>query len=257
MNSIVLLFKGGGNMEQNTRFIKLDTEWSILHLPERPNGFGIFIIGDHHHFVDENTSFWIQNDRSNLTYLLDKGYTVFYSNLYGENWGSPKAVSLAKLLCHIIFKNEILNDRLHILAEGMGALVAIQLMTIMEERFRSAAFLNPCLDLVAHSQKEKEFKLFYKRFIKEFSSAYEINNVQVDEKLSQISFTQYFFSAIPIKIWQPTNNALYPHHIHAKKLADERKLANLPISIAFHLSEKKHGISQSIYNFFHNQEQSL
>lgn len=246
-------------MEQNIRFIKLDTEWNVIHVPERPNGFGIFIIGDRHHFVDENTSFWIQNagNQQSITYLLDQGYTVFYSNLYGQNWGSPKAVTLAKLLCHIVFKNEILNDRLHILASGMGALVALPLLSIMEERFRSAALINPCLDLGSYSQKEKEFKLFYKRFVNEISNAYEMEKEEMEAKLHDFSFSKYFYPSIPIKVWQTIDKSNYPYHLNAKKLEEARSKANLPISITFHLPEKKYGITQSISHFFHEHEQTL
>lgn len=244
-------------MGQNIRFFKLDTEWNAIHIPERPNGFGVFIIGDIHHFVDEHTSFWIQNagENQSITNLLEQGYTVFYSNLYGKNWGSPKAVKLAKLLCHIVLKNEILNDRLHILATGMGALVAVQLLSIMEVRVRSLALINPCLDLKAYSQNEKEFKLFYKRFINEVSSAYEIKKEHVEEKLSEWSFRKFFFPSVPIKVWQPIEKSAYPYHLNTKKLIEERKKRNLPTSVTFHLTDKKYGIIQSIYHFFQEHEQ--
>ena len=60
--------------------------------------------------------------------LLKEGYTVFYSNLYGKNWGSEKAVKLAKRLYEHIIRSEIMNDKIHIIAEGMGALVALKLL---------------------------------------------------------------------------------------------------------------------------------
>ena len=45
-----------------SRNFQLDTEWNIIHYPEKPQGFGILIIGDERHFVDGNTSFWMQNE---------------------------------------------------------------------------------------------------------------------------------------------------------------------------------------------------
>ncbi|WP_232284421.1 hypothetical protein [Bacillus timonensis] len=151
-------------MVQNRIFFKLDTEWSALHLPKRPNGFAVLIIGDKTNFVEKDTSYWIQNyARSQiLEYLKDQGYTVFYSNLYGANWGNPASVKLAAQLYHIIMKREILNRRIHVLAEGMGALTAMQLNEKLEGAIRSMAFLNPCIDLVAHIENEKNISFFIK-----------------------------------------------------------------------------------------------
>ena len=28
------------------RFFQIETEWNVIHLPFKPNGFGILIIGD-------------------------------------------------------------------------------------------------------------------------------------------------------------------------------------------------------------------
>lgn len=133
-------------------------------MPKRPNGFAVLIIGDKTNFVEENSSYWIQNyARSQiLEYLKDEGYTVFYSNLYGANWGNPASVKLATQLYHIIMKREILNTRIHILAEGMGALTAMQLSQKLNEEIRSMAFLNPCIDLVAHIDNERKINFFIK-----------------------------------------------------------------------------------------------
>ena len=110
------------------RNFQLDTEWNVIHYPERPKGFGILIIGDERNFVDSNTSFWLQNEGKTklLQSLLDAGYTVFYSNLYGKNWGSEKAVRLSKRLYQHMIRSEILNGKIHILAEGMGALCYVE-----------------------------------------------------------------------------------------------------------------------------------
>lgn len=42
--------------------------------------------------------------------------------------GAEKAVTYAKQLIHSVLKQEILNPKIHILAEGMGALVADELL---------------------------------------------------------------------------------------------------------------------------------
>ena len=53
-----------------SRNFQLDAEWNIVHYPEQPLGFGILIIGDERHFVDQNTSFWLQNEGKNLQQFL-------------------------------------------------------------------------------------------------------------------------------------------------------------------------------------------
>ncbi len=50
-----------------SRNFQLDAEWNIVHYPEQPLGFGILIIGDERHFVDQNTSFWLQNEGKEFT----------------------------------------------------------------------------------------------------------------------------------------------------------------------------------------------
>ncbi|HJV15917.1 MAG TPA: hydrolase, partial [Bacillales bacterium] len=112
------------------RNFQLGNEWNIIYYPEKPTGFGILIIGDERHFVDESKSFWQQNEGklSIIKVLKESGYTIFSSNLYGKNWGSEKAIELAERLYQHVIRNEIINGKIHIIAEGMGALVAIKLM---------------------------------------------------------------------------------------------------------------------------------
>ena len=50
-----------------SRNFRLDTEWNIIHYPEKPQGFGILVIGDERHFVDQNSSFWLQNEGKKST----------------------------------------------------------------------------------------------------------------------------------------------------------------------------------------------
>ena len=121
------------------RNFQLDNEWSIIHYPEKPTGFGILILGDERHFVDAKNSFWLQNEGklSIINKFKESGYTIFSSNLYGRNWGSDKALDLAARLYQYVIRTEILNSKIHIFAEGMGALTAIQLMNKMSGQIRS------------------------------------------------------------------------------------------------------------------------
>ncbi|WP_044895289.1 hypothetical protein [Bacillus alveayuensis] len=239
------------------RFFQIENEWNIIHLPEKPSGFGVFIIGDKHHYVDEHSSFWIQHyGRSQLLQLLMlKGYTIFYSNLYGRNWGSPEAVLLAKQLYHLVLKREILNKKIHILAEGMGALVAMELMESMADRIRSVAMLNPCLDLKSQIQHEKENKFFYKRMLKELSAAYQMDPKEVlNYSFPQIENCQ---SVVPVQIWQKMYGSPYPYRLHSKKYEEWRKQLNSPIKLTFHFPENLHRVHHMIIHFFKEHEKEL
>lgn len=243
-------------MVQNKQFFKLDTEWSALHLPKRPNGFAVLIIGDKTNFVEESSSFWIQNyARSQiLEYLKDEGYTVFYSNLYGANWGNPASVKLAKQLYHIVMKREILNTRIHILAEGMGALTAMQLSKRMQGEIRSMAFLNPCIDLVAHIEHERKNKFFYKKLIKEVAKAYHLEEREVEFKIKNLApKDNLVIPGIPIKIWHNTNERTYTPEIHSKKYQSGNEM----VTLSYHISENTYAFSRSIGSFYKENEKEL
>ncbi|WP_453990472.1 alpha/beta hydrolase [Bacillus nitroreducens] len=244
-------------MVPNKVFFKLDTEWSALHLPTRPNGFAVLIIGDKTNFVEENTSFWIQNyARSQiLEYLKDEGYTVFYSNLYGANWGNELSVKLATQLYHIVMKREILNKRIHILAEGMGALTAMQLSKKLQGEIRSMAFLNPCIDLAAHIENERKSKFFYKKLIKELAHAYQLEDREVESNIHKLIPQNQLlpFPDIPIRIWHNTNEKTYTPEIHSKKYQTDNKM----VKLSYHISENTYAFSRSIGSFYKENEREL
>ncbi|WP_246938624.1 alpha/beta hydrolase [Bacillus pinisoli] len=242
----------------NQQFFLLDEEWSVVHLPERPNGFAIFIIGDRHHFVDSNSSFWIQN-AGRYTFIeqfVRSGYTVFYSNLYGRHWGSPKATNLAKRLYHVVMKREILNEHVHLLLEGMGALSGLELMDQMGENIRSVAMLNPCLSLKEQLKHEQENKLFYKRMIKEVVEAYQWEEHIIEDGLAQLPDLKSHQSTIPVKIWISTDEQTYQSKKIARMFEESRKEYS-PIQLTLHLNEKRFGIGSSILQFFSKNEKTL
>lgn len=241
-------------MSRNQRFFKISTQWSVIHLPERPNGFGVLIIGDKNIFVEEDSSFWTQNyARSQiLKLLIDKGYTVFYSNLYGPNWGSPDSITMSTQLYHIIMKQEILNEKIHVLAEGMGALVAMQLMNKMDDKIRSVALLNPCIDLIGHIENERNNKFFYKKLIKELAYAYKKTEKEVEAQYNELVPEVNLYSPCnSIKIWQSTNEKTYPPNIHGRKYQNEK------VTLSYHIGENAKVYGQSITQFFSENEKEL
>ncbi|MBO1511630.1 alpha/beta fold hydrolase [Metabacillus bambusae] len=240
------------------RFFQLETEWNVVHLPTKPNGFGILILGDRSDFVDESSSFWHQHYGRNqlISDLMNQGYTLFHSNLYGSNWGSPRAVTMAKQLYHMIMKKEILNDRVHLLSEGMGGLTALQLMETIPDKIRSVAMMNPCLDLQAHLEKEKEHKFFYKRLIKEISIAYGIDGKMIKSS-SNLPSMHNITSQKPVRIWQRMNFNTYPPQDHSKKYEEIRKSMGSPIQLIYHLGDNPYRTNQSIIKFYKENEKVL
>lgn len=243
-----------------SRNFKLDTEWNIVHYPEKPNGFGILAIGDERHFVNSNSSFWTQNEgkRSLLNIWKNEGYTVFYSNLYGRHWGSEKAVDLAMRLCSHIVRNEILNSSFHVVAEGMGALVALKLLANNDIKIRSLILINPVLTLSMHLEQEKENKFFYKKLIAELETAYEMEINLLMEKLGSQATVPVFQQEVPVKIIQVlAGNRAYKQSKIIKDLSEEWEKENLPVSISYILPEKKLQVGSQSVQFFTKYEQVL
>jgi hypothetical protein len=243
-----------------SRNFKLDTEWNIVHYPEKPNGFGILAIGDERHFVNSNSSFWTQNEgkRSLLNIWKNEGYTVFYSNLYGRHWGSEKAVDLAMRLCSHIVRNEILNSSFHVVAEGMGALVALKLLANNDIKIRSLILINPVLTLSMHLEQEKENKFFYKKLIAELETAYEMEINLLMEKLESKATVPVFQQEVPVKIIHVlAGNRAYKQSKVIKDLSEEWEKENLPVSISYILPEKKLQVGSQSVQFFTKYEQVL
>ncbi|NKE05757.1 hydrolase [Mesobacillus selenatarsenatis] len=243
-----------------SRNFKLDTEWNVIHYPERPNGFGILTIGDERHFVNDSSSFWTQNEgkRSLLNIWKKEGYTVFYSNLYGRHWGSKKAVDLTMRLCSHIVRNEILNTSFHVVAEGMGALVALKLLAHSDFKIRSLILINPILSLSKHLEQEKENKFFYKKLVAELEAAYETNICTLLESLDEISSSPAFKKETPVKIIHVlSGNRAYKQSSILNELSAEWEKDGLPVTVSYVLPEKKLQVGSQIVHFFTKYEQVL
>lgn len=242
------------------RNFKLDTEWNMIHYPKKPKGFGILIIGDERHFVDEKHSFWTQNEGKLgiIENLKDAGYTVFYSNLYGRNWGSDKAVKLAKRLYEYIIRTEIINNRIHLLAEGMGALVALKLLEEMSDKIRSVVLINPILSLKYHLEQEKEHKFFYKKLLKELSTSYETESKQIVELIAGSHTDTNMKPDKPMKIIHVlAGNRAYRQSNLLNKLSVKWEDEKAPITVCYMLPEKKQQIGQQTIQFLKLHEKIL
>ncbi|WP_174730873.1 hydrolase [Mesobacillus harenae] len=244
-----------------TRNFKLDTEWNVLHYPYKPNGFGILVIGDERSFVNDNSCFWTQNEGKHilLKQLKEAGYTIFYSNLYGRNWGSPKAVNHAKHLNHHIQRNEILNDKIHIIAEGMGALAALKLLQQADFPIRSMLLINPILSLRFHLEQEKEHKFFYKKLLAELADAYEIRKSNLEECLPEEKEICNYGTVVPLNIVYvlSSGNRALKQSVLLDELSAKWKHEDIAISICYMVPDKLSELPVQAVDFFQQHERFL
>ncbi|WP_059173007.1 hypothetical protein [Bacillus sp. FJAT-27445] len=242
----------------DNRSFQLGNQWNTIYYPEKPTGFGVLIVGDERHFVEEETSFWNQNSgkRKILTTLKEAGYTLFTSNLYGRNWGSPKAVMLAAMLYELVMKNEILNTKIHIIAEGMGALTALKLAQEMKGKIRSIVLINPIISLKFHLEQEKEHKFFYKKLLTEIAEAQEIEREKTAMVIGQEEMPELDFG-IPIRIFQILSGGRTYKHARACKTLLTELQPKPPITETYMLPEKAGQLGWEIAKFMSRYEKIL
>ncbi|MGG0177138.1 alpha/beta hydrolase [Gottfriedia acidiceleris] len=241
-------------MPVTERFFKQEDQYAVIHLPIRPNGFGVLYIGGNTHYVDNAHSCLLQHfdKRKLLSTLTDEGYTVFTSNLYGKNWGSDDAVDLAESLYHSVMRKEILNPSIHIIGEGTGALVVCKLLGLLKGKVRSISLLNPSLNIKNELDLERENKLFYKRTVHEILRAYKASDIYM-----VIDRECFFYETIsPIKIYTTTRNH-YKWKSDIRLLEEERHKNNLPISILISLEEKKFDCGRNLIRFLKKYQDVL
>ncbi|WP_160724680.1 hydrolase [Bacillus sp. USDA818B3_A] len=237
------------------RNFQMDTQWNIIHYPEKPTGFGILIIGDERHFVDESKCFWTQNEGklAIINELKDAGYTIFSSNLYGRNWGSEKAVELAQRLYQHVIRSEILNNKIHVLAEGMGALVAVKLLEKMNGCIRSVVLLNPILSLKHQLELEKEHKFFYKKLMKELTFAHQIDHAAIEKEILTMDEMVNLDFDCPVTIIQ----VLAGGKSYTQSQIYQKIIKSPKINPTFILPEKKPQLGKMLIKSFHSHETVL
>lgn len=241
------------------RNFQLESEWNIIHYPKRPTGFGILILGDERHFVDENNSFWLQNEGklAIINQLKQSGYTIFSSNLYGRNWGSDKAAVLAHRLYQHVLRTEIMNDKIHMLAEGMGALVGIKLLKKMDGKLRSAVFLNPILSLKHHLDQEKKNKFFYKKLTKELEAAYQLEFKDLEAEICDREDTVTIDFGIPIHLIHILSGGRSYNQASLYQCLLKQEIEKPLIQTRFIVPEKKQQIGKMMIKFFQTYEKIL
>lgn len=230
------------------RSFQYDEQWNIIYYPTKPSGFSVFIIGDHHHYVNNRDSYWLQhpNRFQLLKHLGKSGYTCFSSNLYGEHWGNDQAVRFAKDLYHIIMKAETLNEKIHLFAEGKGALVALKLLNQLQDYVRSVVLLNPCLSLKEKWELEKDNKIYYKPFMKEITEAFGDNAERLKDVSSPVN--------VPIKIIHVMGNDQKKQFQLYQEL---RKRNSAETEIVYLFPEKRYKVTAETIRFLKKYESVL
>ena len=247
-------------MVVHIRYFKVGDEWSVVYLPERPNGFAIMLLGDANHYISENESFWLTHPerRAFLEQLLDNGYTIFSSHLYGAHWGSERAFEVVRSLYYLVCKQEIINRRIHVIAEGIGGLLAIKMMARMHQHLRSITLINPCLHLYRHYKQEKKQKFFLKRFIRELSQAYEIELEDIEKKLFVKNNEWKYHHHIPVQIFHDMSQQRFNFKDHSRRYEIYRKKVESPIALSLQLPGKPFDyFIRKVMRFMKNHERFL
>ncbi|MFJ7745714.1 hydrolase [Peribacillus sp. NPDC097295] len=240
-------------MEQRT--FQIEDQWNIVYYPEQPSGFSVLVIGDRSSFVDKDSSFWLQHPGRLriLEYLKQSGYTLFSSNFYGANWGSSKALALSLNLYMLFMKNEIVNRKIHVLAEGTGALLALKLMKEMGSQIRSVVLIDPILSLKVQLEKEKENKFFYKKWLSEAAAAHELDPTEMEKEIID-SHEQAFPENIPVKVILVFGSFRKEQASFYRRIQRTRRAH---LHLTYLLAEKRYKIPYQIQKFFKENEESL
>jgi|GEM_PF-5235049 hypothetical protein len=143
----------------------------IIHYPERPNGFGIFIIGGDGQYVGTETSSWIEKGRRRyfLTALLNEGYLIFYPDMTGHLFRMKETEDLVMDLYEKIRRQEILNPRIHIIAEGTGTFVLEPFLKEKNDAVRSIFLIQPIFTPLLLEFHWKDEPILFRRWRKERS----------------------------------------------------------------------------------------
>ncbi|MYL32245.1 hypothetical protein GLW08_05675 [Pontibacillus yanchengensis] len=240
-----------------TRTFQLDKQTCLLHLPEKPNGFLILYLGDAGHYVEEHQSFWSEHPEraSLLNQLLENGYTLFTSQLYGNGWGSPKTTHLLHQVLQFVRRQEIVNPHIHVIAEGMGALTALRWQENHDISIRSFVFFTPCLSMKALFDQERSNQVFFKRLKKELASAYDLEEKNVEKDVIQPSSLPQ--TETPALIFHDVSCQHYSVHEHSRRFEEEQHYLNRRVELKLAIHPILPRVTTSILRFMKEYETTL
>ncbi|WP_062048003.1 hypothetical protein [Bacillus sp. JCM 19034] len=206
-------------MMKDARYQQIGKEWSVTYLPERPNGFAVFLLSDNGVMTRASDSDWEAHPEKErfVNGLLQRGYTVVVPPLHANHWGSVNDYQMVLHMYHSVLKKEILNKQVHVLAEGTGALLALRWFEKNVEQVRSSYFINPCFNMLAYFRQEQENRWFFKRFVKEIANVYHEDESNVtDNLIRMISPPTTINHVPPLSIHCDINEKRFPLHVHSR-----------------------------------------
>ncbi len=202
------------DMPVYVRYIDLNGCKNSYCIPEKPNGYALFMLLDYRLLTPDTAEQLIET-------FVKKGYTVFSSNLLLAEWGSKKAVKHAEHLIQLLLRQETINERIFLCAEGTGALIAQQLFTKETIQIRAATFIHPFLSLqdCLHAYKKDELAL--KRFKKEMRSQYGISQLQ---PASLKAIDQTLFAPCTLPVLHFSENEIVKDESKKELLSEQSRL---------------------------------
>ena len=236
------------------RTFQLDGQWCMVHYPFKPSGFGVLLIGGSRAFVEKDTSYWLEHPGRYpiAEQLRSAGYTLFTSNFFGPNWGNVSSAEHAAKLYHLMLKSEILNEKIHIAAEGSGAMTAMKLMGLLKDRIRCAVFINPILTLKDEMNKEKHNKFFYKKWLSEAAASYQMSAADMESYIFETENSRLEKPHAPIEILHVLDHLSENRAKLYDAFPDDSR-----ISVSYLLPEQRYKIPGKISRFFHQHEHPL
>jgi hypothetical protein len=234
------------------RRFMIDNEHCVTYIPEKPNGFGLMIIGDNSNYVTSESWFWEDSIGrfSILSKLLDEGYTVFSVNLTGNYWGNNSVFNLIMKLYDHVIKREIINQSIHLLTEGKGALIINKILNEIK-KFRTISCIDPLFSLKDSIILEENQRVYYKTSLKEISEAYNLKENEVfsyllkNEVISPIDYPVRIYTSAKLTLYQKYKNALITNFCD-KYIKD--------YSIKYYMDDTKYSQIMNITSFLKKYE---
>ncbi|MCL7748194.1 alpha/beta hydrolase [Halalkalibacter alkaliphilus] len=211
--------------------------------------------------VEKDTSDWEHHPEKNqfLDDLLSRGYTVVASSLYNRHWGSTRAFELFEKLYSIVLKKEILNAKIHLFAQGSGALVALRFLQSHAKQVRSCYFVNPCFFLQAYFEQEQENKLYFKRLQKEIGKAYDLPPKELtSDKIKEITPQLTEGEVPPLSIHCHMQEKHFPLQTQSRPFQQQLAERQIFVNLRIHGNDKSfYKAVQSAFPFYKKHEAKL
>lgn len=199
-------------MTKKDLFIELNGQMNYIGVPEKPNGYGILILGGENTYVKNGEKDFDKNEHITklVNDLIDKGYIIGYSNSHNKSWGSPLAKQDILYLQTYMSEQFHLNPSFHVIGISMGGILALDLLTDDAFDMKTMVLYKPIMDLKRH----REYILNIKKIDEigeELSTAYHLNIHSIDNLLESSNILKKKFKFIPIKVMHGKVDTIIPY----------------------------------------------